>query len=165
MQAEVSDHATAASLDAVRRIVRALRRSSRQAEQELGLSGAQLFVLQKLASADRPLALSELAELTLTHPSSVSVVVARLVERGFVLRSPSPEDGRRSEVRLAAGGRAFLERSSPTTAQEQLTRAIHQLPLPARTSLAELLNEVVTVAGFGGEDASMFFEERGEGST
>jgi hypothetical protein len=40
---------TRAILDAVRRIVRALHESSRAAEKTLGVTGAQLFVLQTLA--------------------------------------------------------------------------------------------------------------------
>src|SRR5690606_11795637 len=38
-------------LDAVRRIVQALRESSRQAERRVGLTSAQLYVLQKLAES------------------------------------------------------------------------------------------------------------------
>jgi DNA-binding MarR family transcriptional regulator len=148
-------------LDSVRRIVRALRQSSRQAEQDLGLSGAQLFVLQKLAAAEGPLSLGTLAERTLTHPSSVSVVVGRLVERGFALRAAAPDDGRRLEVRLSPDGRAFLERASPTTAQERLAHAVDALPPAKRQSLAELLATIVSEAGFAVEEATMFFEERG----
>ncbi|HJY34709.1 MAG TPA: hypothetical protein VJ260_07640, partial [Vicinamibacterales bacterium] len=42
-------HETRGILDAVRRIVRELHESSRAAEKQVGLSGAQLFVLQTLA--------------------------------------------------------------------------------------------------------------------
>jgi DNA-binding MarR family transcriptional regulator len=64
-------------LDAIRHIVRALRIASRSAEQSVGLSAAQLFVLQKLAEGDG-ISLGELARLTLTHQSSVSVIVGTL---------------------------------------------------------------------------------------
>ena len=40
-----------AAMNAVRRIVRALRVSSRASEKALGVSGAQLFVLQQLAES------------------------------------------------------------------------------------------------------------------
>jgi DNA-binding MarR family transcriptional regulator len=59
-------------LDAVRRIVQALRESSRQAERQVGLSGAQLFVLQKLAESPAS-SVNELAARTHTHQSSVSL--------------------------------------------------------------------------------------------
>src|SRR4051812_1869861 len=81
----------------LRRIVRAVRVSSHTAEEKLGISGARLFVLQQLA--EHPAAsLSELAALTLTDQSSVSVVVTRLVESGLVARKTSAEDRRRLEL-------------------------------------------------------------------
>src|SRR3954468_12674201 len=80
-------------LDGVRRIVQSLRESSRRAEKRVGMSGAQLFVLQKLEEAPAQ-SLNDLAGRTHTHQSSVSTIVARLVERGLVTRMRSPRDGR-----------------------------------------------------------------------
>jgi len=50
-------------LDAIRRIIRDLRQSSRTIERDFGVGSAQLFVLQQLAES--PLAsINELAERT-----------------------------------------------------------------------------------------------------
>jgi DNA-binding MarR family transcriptional regulator len=127
-------------LDSLRRIVRALRESSRRAEQQLGITGAQLFVLEKLAAA-RALSLNELAERTHTHQSSVSTVVTRLVERGLVRRQRSSSDGRKLELVLSARGRR-LTAKTPGAAQERLVDAIQRLPSPSRRRLATLLAEV-----------------------
>src|SRR6188508_2107958 len=70
-------HETRAILDAVRRIVRDLHESSRASEKQVGLSGAQLFVLQTLAQSPGA-SLNDLAARTHTHQSSVSTVVAKL---------------------------------------------------------------------------------------
>src|SRR5437868_13846588 len=86
-------------LDAIRRIVQALRESSRGTERRVGLSAAQLFVLLKL-SGERALSINELAARTLTHQSSVSVVVSRLLEAGMVARARSEKDARRVEIAL-----------------------------------------------------------------
>lgn len=145
-------------LTAVRRIVRALRVSSRAAERELGLSGAQLFVLQKLAGARRPLSIGELARKTLTHQSSVSVVVARLVKRGLARSRPSPSDARKLEVALTAKGRALLRRA-PGAAQERVIAAVSRLEPGRRARLASLLEQVIEHAGLGEGPAPMFFEE------
>ncbi|HEY3667307.1 MAG TPA: MarR family winged helix-turn-helix transcriptional regulator, partial [Polyangiaceae bacterium] len=56
-------------LNALRQIVRSLRVSSRTAEQRVGLSGAQLFVLQCLARQS-PCSVNELAARTATDQSS-----------------------------------------------------------------------------------------------
>ncbi|HEY8548699.1 MAG TPA: MarR family transcriptional regulator, partial [Vicinamibacterales bacterium] len=94
---------TQTALDAIRRIVQALRESSRWAEQHLGVSGAQLFVLQALAAAPN-MSVNELAARVHTHQSSVSTVVARLVARGLVRRERSALDGRRVELSLSPRG-------------------------------------------------------------
>src|SRR5262245_15390338 len=112
---------TQAVLDGVRRIVHALRASSRWAERHVGLSGAQLFVLQKLAESPSA-SVNELAARTHTHQSSVSTVVSRLVERGLVRRSPSATDGRSVELVLTRRGQKAAVRA-PDAAQELLIQA------------------------------------------
>src|SRR5262245_7162365 len=113
-------------LDGLRRVVQQLRESSRAAETRLGLSGAQLFVLARLRGQDG-LSLNQLAQLTATHQSSVSVVVTRLVERGLVARRPSKSDARRLEISLTPKGKKLIARA-PDAAQEVLIGAIETLP-------------------------------------
>ncbi|HVE78456.1 MAG TPA: MarR family transcriptional regulator [Gemmatimonadaceae bacterium] len=128
-------------LDGLREINRTLRNSARGAEQRLGVSGAQLLVLQRLA--ERPAeSLSELAERTFTHYSSVSTVVARLVERGLVVREASADDARRVRLAASARGRALLQRA-PDAAEAQVVAALRQLP---QTTLATLARALTTVA-------------------
>src|SRR4051812_49679467 len=73
----LTDRATREVLDAIRRVVRTLREASRHSDRVVGVSAAQLFVLQRLAGT-RGLSVNELAARTLTHQSSVSVVVSKL---------------------------------------------------------------------------------------
>src|SRR5688500_1533543 len=89
-----------AVLDSIRLIVQTLRISSRAAERDVGVSAAQLFVLTKLAAANKPLSVGELADRTLTHQSSVSVVVQKLEKQGLVARTRSQDDARRVELSL-----------------------------------------------------------------
>src|SRR5438034_4949060 len=96
---------TAIVLDCVRRIVQTLRVSGRAAEQRVGLTGAQLFVLRQLAAAEGPLSVNELAERTFTHQSSVSVVVHKLETRGLVRRLRSPDDARRMQLSPTPAGK------------------------------------------------------------
>lgn len=144
-------------LDAVRRIVRALRVSSRRAEKNLGLSGAQLFVLQKIGEGPG-LSLNELAEKTLTHQSSVSVVVSRLVEKGFIERKVSKDDGRRMTLGLTATGKRCI-RKSPEAVQRKLIAALELLPAAERRKLADLFTLVVSNAGLSHETPALLFEE------
>lgn len=149
--------AATAVVDDIRRIIRVLRISARRAERELGVSGAQLFLLQKLAEGPAG-SLNELAERTLTHQSSVSVVVSRLVERGLVARERAALDGRRVEFRLTRSG-ARLLRSFPAMPQIQLFEAVRVLPERDLRTLARLLRRLTKAIGAAGEPASLFFEE------
>src|SRR5436309_398434 len=103
----VDARAVERAMNAVRSIVRAQRISTRAIELKMGISLAQLFVLEQLAH--RPAeSLNELAERTATHQSSVSVVVRRLVDRGLVSRTASPVDKRRIEIAVTTEGRTLL---------------------------------------------------------
>jgi len=154
--ARSTDRATRQALDAIRRIVRALRESSRAAERSVGIGAAQLFVLQRLA-AEPALSLNELAARTFTHQSSVSVVVTRLVERGLVARARGDDDARRVSLSVTAAGRALLGRA-PSAAQDRLLAGLGLLGPTARRQLAALLGRLVDVMALPDRHPPMFFE-------
>ncbi|EKD42338.1 MAG: MarR family transcriptional regulator [uncultured bacterium] len=147
-------------LDSIRRIVKALRVSSKLAEKHLGISGAQLFVLQKLGDGST-LSINELARRTLTHQSSVSVVVSRLIERGLVLHRSSENDARKMDISLSAKGHSFLKKAHPA-AQEKLITAICKLSAGQSAALSDLLRALVTKAGLADDRPQLFFENEEE---
>src|SRR4051812_16849283 len=106
----VAPAVVAISIDAFRRILRALRLAERRTQAEAGLSAAPLFVLHALADGYET-SLSELAERTMTDRSSVAAVVDRLLDAGLVVRGVSRADRRRAAIRLTAAGRAVLVRA------------------------------------------------------
>jgi len=146
------------ALDAIRRIVHTLRESSRWTERHLGLSGAQLFVLQKLAESPA-VSLNALAARTHTHQSSVSTVVTRLVERGLVRRVRSGMDRRSVELSLSPSG-ARLAARAPDVPQERLIHGLEQLPLARRRQLASALSELALALDGTDRTPAMFFEDR-----
>ena len=152
-----------AVLDAIRRIVQVLRISSRAGERELGLSAAQLFVLDRLASAAGRLSVNELAERTLTHQSSVSVVVQKLERQGLIERVRSSEDARRSELSLSPAARKLLRRA-PRAAQDRIIDAVNAMAGEDRRKLAALLAGLAAAIADPTTAAptappAMFFEE------
>jgi DNA-binding MarR family transcriptional regulator len=155
-------HETRGILDAVRRIVRELHESSRAAEKQVGLSGAQLFVLQTLGECPGA-SLNDLAARTHTHQSSVSTVVAKLVQRGLVLRAPAAADARRLELRLSAEGRRLVTRA-PDAAQTRLIHAIERLPASRRRTLAHSMAALTAEMDLAGQAPVMFFDETARGA-
>lgn len=113
-------------LRSLRMLVHGLRATSHAVEKKLGVTGAQLFVLRELA-AEPDVSIRRLSERTLTDPSSASVVVARLVERGLVKRRRDLADGRRSVLSVSKRGKAVLEHS-PEPYQAKLFAALQSLP-------------------------------------
>lgn len=133
------------ALNAIRSVVRALRINTRAIELQMGISLAQLFVLQQLA--DRPAeSLNDLAERTATHQSSVSVVVRRLVDRGLVTRTSSAADRRRIEIDVTPEGRSLLA-GAPVTIQTQMMNALRRLPAADQAHLADLLERWLNETG------------------
>lgn len=148
---------TVDAVEALRRIMHALRTSARLAEARVRVNGAQLFVLQILAESPG-LSMNQLAERTLTHQSTVSVVVNRLVRRGLVTKRRSEEDGRRVELRLSPRGKALVRRS-PQVAQGRLIEGLRALPVGEGRQLARLLRRLVAAMGAAREPAAMFFAD------
>lgn len=146
------------ALDSLRRIVRVLREAARSAEQRFGLSGAQLFVLHKLAEAPSPISLNELAQRTHTHQSSVSTVVTRLVQQGLVRRVRAERDARMLQLTLTPAGTRLVKRA-PDPPADRLIEAIESLPRRHQKALAGSLGILAKAIGAAGKPI-MFFEDQ-----
>ncbi|MEO6525202.1 MAG: MarR family transcriptional regulator [Gemmatimonadaceae bacterium] len=151
------DQSIVVSIDAFRRILRALRLAERGVQAAVGLSAAQLFVLRALEDGNEA-SLSDLADRTMTDRSSVAAVVERLLEAGLVLRSVSHADGRRAAIVVTGKGRSALMRSpEPPTAL--LVAAMSALTVRNRASLADQLVALTSAMGLDGQPAGMLFDD------
>jgi len=146
------------ALDAFRRIVQALR-VGRAGDRAAGLGSAPLFALQQIA--EHPDAsVNDVAVLTCTHQSSVSVVIQRLVRQRLVAKVASSQDRRRQQLVVTARGRRLLDRA-PVAVQEHLIAAIAALPAADRRALARSLSAVAQLVAPPGAapHPPMFFED------
>lgn len=148
-------------LDSLRVLVREIRISSTTAEQATGLSAAQLFVLRVLVR-EQGLSINDLAAQTLTHQSSVSVVVSKLESAGLIERRQAKDDARRVALHPTKTGNALAKRS-PDPIQERLVASLNQLPATTRRQLANVLNQWVAVMGVSSSEPEMFFEAKRRG--
>lgn len=150
------DENSHAVINFIRQIVHALEIGSRAAQRNVGLSGAQLFILQTLASGGA-MSVNELAAYSHTHQSSVSVVVSRLVQTGLVTRTASTIDARRVELTVTQAGRRTLK-CGFITPQERLIASLRHLTPARLAQFRSVLEEVVTLSGMDSGTAPMFFE-------
>jgi len=145
-------------LDAFRNLVKALRIADRAGVKEYGLGSAQIFVLHQLAERS-PLSINALAALTATDQSSVSVVVGKLVTKGFLANVKSEEDARRNEVTLTPRGKQILKRV-PEPFQTSFIEALDGLDAKDVSALARLLEKLAGAMGVDEENPPMLFEEK-----
>lgn len=144
------------AMDSLRQIVRAIRRYSHTTEENLPVSGAQLFVLQCLEH-EPGMSLKALAHRTLTDASSVSVVVNRLAATGMIKRRTADDDARRSHLELTPRGRSLL-RKAPRAVQSRLIEGLLSLPRSELAGVASGLRKLAVRLGVEGEAPTMFFE-------
>lgn len=144
-------------LQAFRCIVKSLRIADRAASRDHGLGASQLFVLHELMRA-APLSVGELAERMATDQSTMSVVVSKLIEKGFVAGKRSQSDARRRELSLTAKGKRALGRMPPPI-QKALIDAVRELPRARAKALADTLMAVVGTMGIADENPPLMFAD------
>jgi len=154
MAVRSAEHSIDSIVNSLRRITQAIRLSASEVQDKLGISSAQLFVLQQLAEHPAS-SLRELQERTFTDQSSVSVVVSRLVGHGHVARKRSKVDARRLELETTATGRALVRRAPPLP-QAKLVSALHRVAATDLDIAAKVMERVALDVAAG--KPQMFFE-------
>jgi DNA-binding MarR family transcriptional regulator len=145
-------------LNGFRRIMRALRRAAGETQARFEISGAQLFVLDELHAAGRPLSINQLAQLSMTDRSSVANVVDRLVQSGYATREQAAADRRRAEVRITTKGEK-LAKSAPPPPTMQLLAGLRSLSQTEIHALALGLQRLQEEMGLTQEPVRMLFED------
>lgn len=156
---DTGDHerAVSESVDAFRRILRALRLAATKTQMVAGVSAAQLFVLRALQDGTEA-SLSDIASRTMTDRSSVAAVVDRLVEAELVERGTSGADRRRAAITITTAGRKVLRRA-PEPPTSLLVAGLRQIDEAQRRALAEGLRALTDAMGLSEQEAGMLFED------
>lgn len=150
------ESSSAITMNALRRIVRALRQADASSRNAGGLPSAQLFVLRQLRDKDAT-SIRDLCEATLTSQSSVSEVVGRLESNGLISNSKAIDDNRRSELSLTEKGRRALD-GAETPFQERLVSSLRRMSREDQDALARGMSTWLAEAGIADAPAKMFFE-------
>jgi DNA-binding MarR family transcriptional regulator len=121
--AVASETSTLAARD-LRVLVGRLRRKLREQDDENDLTASQMAVLGRILQ-DGPASTSDLAAAERVRPQSMAATVGALEERGMVVRTQDPTDGRRQLVSLNADGLGFVH-VSRRAREEWLARALEE---------------------------------------
>jgi DNA-binding MarR family transcriptional regulator len=111
----------------------------RELQRESDMPHAYFEVLVRLSEApERSLRMSELAELTLSSRSRLSHAVARLEERGWVLRTNCETDRRGQNATLTDAGFEVLAAAAPGHVASVRRHVIDALSAAQLQQLAEI---------------------------
>lgn len=147
----VAAYVAAGGDESVQRVITAVYGLTRKLDQwytrqlaDLDISPGEWSVLAHLAkSGDAPVTPSQLADVANVAASSMTHRLDRMTERGWVRRSPDPENRTRVLVTLdRAGWELFTEAVRQADVVESDTLAA--LSKPQREQLAELLEVVIS---------------------
>ena len=121
-----------------------LQRRSKRMEVEIGVTGMQRIIL-RLIGRYPDIAAGRLAELVHVHPSTLTGVLKRLVDRGFIKRERDANDARVSRFKLMPPGET-IDSTQAGTVEAAVRRALARIPAEsvdaARTVLAAVAEEL-----------------------
>ena len=129
----------------LRMIIRALQGHSHAVERACGISAAQLWALWELHRSPG-LKVSDLARRLSVHASTISNLLDKLEQGGFVERQRRERDQRIVRLFLTDAGRELLLRA-PAAPQGVLNRALQDMPPDQLNALDQALGTLL--AGMG----------------
>jgi len=104
----------------------ALESTSRRMKEQIGVTGPERMVL-RLVGRYPGVAAGELARILRLHPSTLTVVLRRLVRRGLLARRADAADARRALFTLTSPGQA-VDRLRRGTVEAAVRAALESLP-------------------------------------
>lgn len=81
-----------------------LQSTSKRMEASLGVTGPQRLVI-RIVGRSPGISAGEVAEIMHVHPSTLTGILKRLEQRGYVTRKPDPQDARRALFALTPKGK------------------------------------------------------------
>lgn len=141
-----------AILTSLRRITRAVDIYSRQLASQHRLTGPQLVCLNLLRKQDE-LTSGHLAKAATLSAGTVTGILDRLEQRGYIVRTRSVSDKRQVKVRLTPAGRAAVE-NAPAPLQDRLKKSLAALTPRQQQEILDVLDRVVSMMGAADVDAA-----------
>lgn len=122
-----------------------LQSASKRMGRELGITGPQRLVI-RLVGRYPGISAGELADILHLHPSTLTGVLARLMERGAIARDSDPKDARRALFKLTAAGKK-LDQSKSGTVEATVRKVLGRLPDARVAAAREVLSALTRDLG------------------
>ena len=130
-------------LIALRQIIHATALHSRYLVKKIGLTGPQLLILSRLSHKELK-SVGEIAREVSLSQATVTDNLDRIELSGLVSRKRSPDDKRRTTVKLTEKG-VDVQRNKPLLLQEQFLKSFSALDKWEQTAILSSLQRVATM--------------------
>ncbi len=132
-------------MSSVRKIVRAINLESKRVEKNFGISIPQLLTLKFLNETDGyKSTMKGIKEMLSLNASTVTGIVARLEQKGYVARLPDPKDKRSTPIILTSKG-ANLLKNTKESLHEKISK---NLDLISEEEYQKILVSFETIIDF-----------------
>lgn len=145
------------TMQALRRIVKAIQDYSHQVSSEFGITGPQLWAMKTIFQHGS-LPLGELSKKMYLHPSTISGVVDRLESKGYVVRDRNHKDRRVVTVRLTPAGDALV-RKAPSPAQGKMIHGLRNLEEDELYAIYNAVQKLVEIMEAQNLKVTFFFDQ------
>jgi DNA-binding MarR family transcriptional regulator len=132
------------------RIEHGLQSRSKQMEAAIGITGPQRLVL-RIVDQFPGLSAGALADIVRLHPSTITGIVQRLVDKGLLARTADRADRRRIQLRVQRKARPFTRRS-PTTIELAVSQALARVPRDHISHTRSVLTAIARALDSGGSN-------------
>ena len=149
MNSQIKKELTLQVLKKFRIIYGSVRQHFSEIEQNCGITGSQLWIIQEVANTPG-IGVTLLAERMSIHQSTCSLLVDKLVARALVIKERSREDQRRVGLHLTDEA-ANLLKKAPGPAEGLLPEALGSLQEDAIRTLNHSLEKVIAQLGIKDE--------------
>ena len=113
-------------LSLLRKITRSISQRSRNLIKDYGLTVPQILILREVCSSDEPVTASQIAHAISLSPATITPIIDKLVQRGFLNKERSDKD--RRKVKLIPTGKGVeLSKNAPTLMHEQFINSFNTL--------------------------------------
>lgn len=150
------DEEISETVQSLRRIFKTIEDYSRQVSSEYGITGPQLWALKTISEHDY-LPLGELSRKMCLHPSTVTGVVDRLEDKGYVMRSRDATDRRVVTVRLTVAGRDLVKRT-PSPVQGKMIYGLRKLKRNELRAIYDAVRRLAQIVEAQDVKVTFFFD-------
>lgn len=151
------DLAISETMQALRRIIKAIQDYSQDISNQFGVTGPQLWALKTIFEHG-DLSLSELSRRMYLHPSTMTGVVDRMEKKGLVARKRDAGDRRVVKLQITSEG-ASLIRKAPNPIQGKMIYGLRRLRRQELDSIFRAIQKLTQIMEAQHIRVKFFFDQ------